>query len=94
MFNEGTFARLETDSPLARTLEGIGIGSTEAEVSEAYGDRIKSTPNVYEPDTTNDLLYVPDKSSETGIQFLARDGIVAYIFAGRLHELKLIEGCL
>ena len=82
------------DEPVL-TLSGIGIGSTEAEVLAAYGDRISEEPHPYLGDQGKYLVYVPQDAvdAEYRLVFETASGVVTNFRAGQLPEVLWIEGC-
>lgn len=94
MFTEGILSRIDTRNPSSATLSGVGVGDSEADIYEAYGDRIQSEPNAYLPETASYLTYVPeDPLDDTRVLFDVNNGKIVNIRAGRLPEINYIEGC-
>jgi hypothetical protein len=73
-----------------RTAEGIGVGSTEAELMAAYGPRATSAPNKYESETVKDVS-VPDGPGK--LIFEVEAGKVRTIKAGLPPTVDYVEGC-
>jgi serine/threonine protein kinase len=94
MFTEGILSRIDTRNPSSATLSGVGVGDSEADVYAVYGDRIKSAPNAYIPETASYLTYVPeDPLDNTRVLFDVNEGKVVNIRSGRLPQINYIEGC-
>lgn len=83
------------ESP-ARTLSGIGIGSTEAEVYDTYAGRIESAPHEIFEDG-HYLTLVPRDASdqEYGVMFATDGQVVRDIHAGFAEDIRAVdvEGC-
>lgn len=89
MMEEGKATAFTTDSPRLATARGIKVGSSEAELRKAYGNKLKSEPNPY--DGTDYFVW---DSKERGIKFhVASDGKVEFISAGG-PSIRYVEGCL
>ncbi len=78
------------DDPPARTAEGIGIGSTEADIVAAYGDRVVYKPSYYEPENTQ--IFVSDGDFAMAFMVNPDHEVIGWEI-GREAQLKLIEGC-
>ena len=67
------------------TRSGIGIGSTEDEIINLFGDRIETQIN---DDGSVDLIFVPrdDSDAEFKVIFNVRDGAVRNLPGGRIHR--------
>ncbi len=94
MFSKGTLARVDVGNPLTKTLSGVGVGDSEADVFAAYGEQLERDANYYDPENASYLTYVPEDSSDnTRVLFDVMDGKVINIRAGRLPEINYVEGC-
>jgi len=94
MFSKGTLARIDSRNPNSETLSGVGVGDSEGDVYEAYGNQIASEANVYDPENASYLTYVPEDSSDnTRVIFDVQQGEINTIRAGRLPEINYVEGC-
>jgi hypothetical protein len=78
----------------AQTDAGIGIGSTEAEVYEAYPDLVQTEPHHYDP-KGHYLTVVPTKPADQDnrIRFSTDGNQVVVIDAGLERATSLREGC-
>ena len=79
-----------------RTDSGLGIGSTEAEVSAAYPGRVEVLPHAYGPeDGTWHYLRVLDPSrSDVAIVFDTDGEKVISVRTGFVGPVDWVEGCL
>jgi hypothetical protein len=76
------------------TTRGIRRGHSEAAVKRAYRGRIRVAPHHYVP-RGHELIYAPAERSlrNRRIVFETDGRKVTYIRAGRLPEVRYIEGC-
>ncbi len=88
-----TIVRADINAEGVHTPDGIGVGSTEAAVRAAYGDRMTVEPHPYEGPTGH-YLVVTDPSRPGFLTIFETNGVtVTSLRAGRLPEVRLIEGC-
>ena len=86
-------ARVQVDSGTVTTDEGVGIGTSEAQVRAMYAGRVTSTPHKY---TKGRYLTVRSAApADTAFRLLFEtDGRqVTRYRAGRLPEVAWVEGC-
>lgn len=92
----GAIVMARIDGYAIRSPDGIGIGSTEADVLAAYAGRIGRTPlshNVGDPPTWN-LMRVTDRSRPgVAMVFRSTNGVVDQIRVGKDGWLEGVEGC-
>jgi hypothetical protein len=73
-----------------RTPEGIGVGSSEADMLAALGPPFDSYPDVYVETQTNHLY----ASGDYGLMFKVEGGEIIQANAGFYDALGFAEGCL
>lgn len=89
MVIDGKVTRFETDNPQLATVNGIHVGSSEAELIRAYGrGKLKKEQNPYAG--VDYFYWVGDKR---GIKFNVDGGKVTMITSGN-ESIKFVEGCL
>lgn len=94
MFSKGTLARIDVGNPQTKTLSGVGVGDSEADVFAAYGEQLQRDANYYDPENASYLTYVPsDSSDNTRVLFDVIEDEVVNVRAGRLPEINYVEGC-
>ena len=96
MTAEGRVVRADVSNPTIRTLSGIGVGSSEADVRQAYGGRIVSAPHVYGDNGDVDLIFVPRDRADRDyrVVFEVIDGYVVTYRSGLYPAVTYVEGCL
>lgn len=88
-----TLVRANVAGKGVNTPEGLGVGSTEAAVRAVYGARMTVEPHPYDGPKGH-YLVVTDPSRPNLRMIFETDGIAVTSFrAGRLPEVRLIEGC-
>lgn len=93
MLTRGRIVRIDVAKRGIRTTSGIRVGDTEASVRRRLSGRLRVQPHVY----TNGsyLEFVPRDRQDRNrrVVFETTSGKVTYIRAGRLPEVRRIEGC-
>ena len=93
MTNLDGIRRVDVTEPSIKTAEGIGIGSTEAEVTRAYGNRVTTQPHEY----TNGhyLVVTSEKPDLANYRFVFEtDGTRVTLFrSGVEPDVEFVEGC-
>jgi hypothetical protein len=80
------------DGPSAvKTAAGIGLGSTEDEVKQAYGERVVVKPNRYDPSWH--YLVVDEPDHRQAIIFETNGRKVTSMRAGEYPSVGYTEGC-
>lgn len=82
-------ARIDVDSGATATLEGIRVGSTEAQVKAAYGDRVETGPHKY---TDGHTMTVTGEGNFR-IVFETDGSKVTRYHAGITPAVEWVEGC-
>jgi hypothetical protein len=80
-----------SEAPRTRTVQNVGVGSTDAEVRAAYQNVIEEGAHYNEPPAHNLLVWtVPDQS---GLLFEVNEqGVVTAVHAGG-PSIRYMEGC-
>ena len=69
-----------------KTAEGIGIGSTEAEVRAAYPDAVATDSTLVEDDVEVPRTFFTVGEGQTKLRIMVRDGKVSYLDLGTFFE--------
>ena len=87
-------ARVDAHKRGIATTRGIKVQDSERAVRRAYGSTLRRTPNAYDPKGSY-LEYVPRERAQRHrrIVFETDGRRVTFIRAGRLPEVRYIEGC-
>lgn len=88
----GLIRSVEIGNPDIRTADGLGIGSTEDEVSSAFDGRIDATPHVYR-EGGQYLTYTSPDSPGHQFVFDTEAGQVFYYRIGEQGWANAVEGC-
>ena len=93
MVRGGEVARVQVDSGAVRTVEGAGIGDSEARIDSIYHGRVTVGPHKYTEGAH--YLTVKPAGDESAFRLLFEtDGRrVTRYRAGRLPEVEWVEGC-
>lgn len=89
MTTRGRLARVGIYRGTWRTITGIRIGDTEAEVRERY-PRLRTRPHPYDPD--GQYLIVPGPNRRVVLETDGNDEVTSFR-GGRMPEIMYIEGC-
>jgi hypothetical protein len=93
MTDRSGITRVDVTVPSIRTGEGIGVGSTEADVSRAYGGHVTVQPHTY----TNGhyLVVTSDKPELANYRFVFEtNGTRVTTFrSGQEPNVEFVEGC-
>ncbi|MEM8806860.1 MAG: hypothetical protein AAGF01_12605 [Cyanobacteria bacterium P01_G01_bin.38] len=97
MVIEDVIARVDIghDSPIL-TLSGAGVGDTEAQILALYPNQIEISPHPYgRGGDSHYLTFIPRDQADQNYRviFETSEGKVTEYRAGRLPEIRLIEGC-
>lgn len=93
MVNEGRVVRVDVDGATVRTVEGAGVGDTEARIRELYAGRVTESPHKYTGGRY--LTVTPRAPADSAFRLVFEtDGAKVTRFrAGRLPEVEWVEGC-
>jgi hypothetical protein len=92
MVSRGRVVRFDINAPGIKTLSGLGVGDTESRVIETLGPAIEVTPHHYlAPD--GNYLTVWSSNRQSALRFETHLGKVTSIYAGRVPEVRHVEGC-
>jgi hypothetical protein len=89
MTTRGRLARVGIYRGTWRTITGIRIGDTEAEVRDRY-PRLRTRPHPYDPD--GQYLIVPGPNRRVVFETDGNDEVTSFR-GGRMPEIMYIEGC-
>jgi hypothetical protein len=92
MLEKGYVTRVDVFQPGISTVEGIGVGDTEARARQVYGDKLKVEPHAY---TGPEGHYLTVRSSDGlyGIRFETDGKNILSFYAGKKTAIAYIEGC-
>jgi hypothetical protein len=94
MIENGVIVRADVDSAGPKTEEGIGIGSTEAEIRAAYGQHLTVQLHKYQWDKGwRYFIYLPPTDSLNAIVFETDDKAVRTFRVGRRPQVQYVERC-
>ncbi|MFN3456991.1 MAG: hypothetical protein ACK4Z8_05375 [Novosphingobium sp.] len=88
MVVDNAIIRIDVTEPGVRTIQGISIGASLADLRQAYGDQLKPEKNPYDGE---DIQYVWE-SKDRGLVFYMRQGKV-WLMAGGGEAIRYPEGC-
>jgi hypothetical protein len=94
MVTGGTVARIDVDSATIATGRGARVGDTEAQVRAMYGSRVSVQPHKYLP-AGHYLIVAPVPPTDSAFRLVFEtDGSrVTSYHAGRMPEVRWVEGC-
>lgn len=94
MVTGGTVARIEVDSSSVPTGRGVRVGDPEYRVHELYGSRVSVEPHKYLPNGHYLVVSPVPPTDSNFLLIFETDGTrVTSYRAGRLPEVKWVEGC-
>ncbi|MDX2260306.1 MAG: hypothetical protein SFU84_01235 [Gemmatimonadales bacterium] len=88
-----TLVRANVDAEGVRTVEGLGVGSTEAEVQAVFGSRVTVELHPYTGPEGHYLVVTDPRRPNFRMIFETDGKVVTSFRAGREPEVRLIEGC-
>ena len=92
MIEDGIVTTVDVMKPGIRTEQGVGVGDPVSKVRQAYGKRVRNTPDPYDAGHQN--LTVLSKNGKYAIRFYTAESKVSAITAGRIQSVNYMEGCL
>lgn len=93
MIVRGKIARIDVDTGSVTTEDGIKIGDSEDKVKNVYGDDLKVEPHKYIADGHYMTVLGDSASAGKALVFETDGKHVTNFRAGRLPEVKWVEGC-
>ncbi len=94
MFTGRIVVRVDVRRRGIATTSGIRVGDREARVRRRFGARLRIAPHAYDPEGRYLELVPRDRAERNRRVVFETDGRrVTYIRAGRLPEVRYIEGC-
>jgi hypothetical protein len=94
MVVNGRVVRISIETETITTIQGAGIGDTEARINQLYAGQVESRRHAYD-ETGHYLIVRPDGSnSQHGFVFETNGRIVTRYHAGAFPTILAVEGCL
>ena len=93
MIVKGKIARIDVDTGAVTTDDGAKIGDSEDRIKSIYGDDLKVEPHKYNPGWHYMTVMGDSASAGKAIVFETDGKKVTMFRAGRLPEVKWVEGC-
>lgn len=95
MLADGVVVRVDVMQAGMRTKQGVAVGSSEAQVLEAFGKFAKVTPHKYDAEGHYVVVTSPDdRQRDLRYVFETSRGVVTKFRAGRLPAVGYVEDCL
>lgn len=95
MLTAGVIVRVDVTQGGMRTEQGIAVGSSEAQVLEAFGSFAEVMPHKYDAEGHYVVVTSPDsRQRDLRYVFETFRGVVTKFRAGRLPAVGYVEGCL
>jgi hypothetical protein len=93
MVERDTVVRIDVRGKGVRTVEGVGVGDTEASVAKAYEGRVRTTPHKYTGPKGHYLTASAPADTSHLIVFETDGSSVVSYHAGSRPAVELVEGC-
>ena len=93
MVVKGKVARIDVDTGAVTTDDGAKIGDSEDRIKSIYGDDLQIEPHKYNPGWHYMTVMGDSASAGKAIVFETDGKKVTMFRAGRLPEVKWVEGC-
>lgn len=94
MLQNGQIARVDIDQGEYRTVEGIGIGSSEDELKRVFGLELESRPNMYATGVVDITVNRTINGQRRSMLFNVGSGRVLSFRAGSAGAVANVEHCL
>ena len=94
LFSDGTVERVDIAAPPIATRSGAKVGSTEAQITQLYGDQIEVQPRA-DGQPGNALVFVPRDEADKDFRLVfTTDGTTVTSYrAGRVPQVLAATGC-
>ncbi|HEY8832189.1 MAG TPA: hypothetical protein VIM21_06745 [Gemmatimonadaceae bacterium] len=93
MIVRGKVARIDVDTGTVTTEDGAKIGDTEEKIKSIYDGDLQIEPHKYIPGGHYMIVMGDSTSAGKAILFETNGKVVTNFRAGRLPEVKWVEGC-
>jgi hypothetical protein len=93
MIVKGKVARIDVDTGSVTTEDGAKIGDTEDKIKSIYDGDVQIEPHNYIPGGLYMIVMGDSASAGKAIVFETNGKVVTNFRAGRLPEVKWVEGC-
>ncbi|MDQ6870592.1 MAG: hypothetical protein M3037_01105 [Gemmatimonadota bacterium] len=93
MIVKGKVARIDVDTGSVTTEDGAKIGDTEDKIKSIYSGDVQLEPHKYIPGGHYMIVMGDSTSAGKAIVFETNGKVVTNFRAGRLPEVKWVEGC-
>ncbi len=93
MIVRGKVARIDVDTGSVTTEDGAKIGDTEEKIKSIYDGDVQIEPHKYIPGGHYMIVMGDSASAGKAIVFETNGKVVTNFRAGRLPEVKWVEGC-
>jgi len=93
MIVRGKVARIDVDTGSVTTEDGAKIGDTEEKIKSIYDGDVQVEPHKYIPGGHYMIVMGDSASAGKAIVFETNGKVVTNFRAGRLPEVKWVEGC-
>jgi hypothetical protein len=93
MIVKGKVARIDVDTGSVTTEDGAKIGDTEDKIKSIYDGDLQIEPHKYIPGGHYMIVMGDSTSAGKAIVFETNGKVVTNFRAGRLPEVKWVEGC-
>jgi hypothetical protein len=94
MLEEGVIVRIDVLDDSVKTPEGVGVGSSEADVLSIYGARATVLPDKYDPMGKNVEVAETNPRNPPLLYVFETDGTMVTDYrAGRVPQVQYVEGC-